>query len=152
MRLDEQFPQRTAAALAGLPRGSVAAWQHQRKLPAGRRYDLADCMSLKAAAELAELGLELGAAAAIAWMIKPDWVDVAPLEEAIYLVVWPTPPGAEVPYEFAVQTADQTLGSLERGRGVRLVRLDRIAREVLVAAAEHAKYPTRQRGRPRSRL
>jgi hypothetical protein len=151
VRLDQEFPQRAVAVLAGLPRGSISAWQHQSKLPSGRRYDLADVMSLKAATELTELGLELAAAAELAWKIKSDWVDVASHEAPVYLVVWPAPPGATVAYQYALQNPEQTMDTLVRMRGVRLIRLDLVAREVLTAAAELAKHPARRPGRPRSR-
>lgn len=61
-----------AAALAGLPRGTVASWRHRGHVPADV-LGLPDALSLVLAGDLHRLGLRIEAAAAIGRLVRGDW-------------------------------------------------------------------------------
>jgi hypothetical protein len=70
----ETFSVTAAAALAGLPRGTLAAWRHRGHAPAGGEGGaLADVLGLALAAELVRVGLRPAAARAVARAARGAW-------------------------------------------------------------------------------
>ena len=70
----ETFSVTAAAALAGLPRGTLAAWRHRGHAPAeGEGWALVDVLGLALAAELARAGLRPEAARAVAEAARGAW-------------------------------------------------------------------------------
>ena len=70
----ETFSVTAAAALAGLPRGTLAAWRHRGHAKGeGEGWALVDVLGLALAAELARVGLRPAAARAVARAARGAW-------------------------------------------------------------------------------